>query len=151
MSFSKANNALGKVDKRKHHTRVLSDLSKTSHKILLVDDEPDITGILKLGLEKAGYQVDTYNDPVQASAHFKPDYYNLIILDIRMPVMNGFQLAREIWAKDPNAQVCFLSSFEIYQEEAKKVFANLKSDCFIKKPILPSALAEHIAKHVEQR
>jgi DNA-binding response OmpR family regulator len=116
-------------------------------KLLLIDDEQDITRIMKIGLEKAGYSVDVYNDPIGALDNFKPDYYDRIIADIRMPSMNGFELARKIWAVDSNADVCFLSSFEIHENEAKKVFSNHKNHCFIKKPVTPSQLVKHIEEH----
>jgi two-component SAPR family response regulator len=91
--------------------------------------------------------VDIFNDPGQALSNYKPDYYDLVITDIRMPQMTGFDLARQIWLKDANARICFTSSFEIYEAEARKVFPSLKNFCFIKKPIMPSALAKHIQMH----
>lgn len=80
--------------------------------------------------------------------HFKPNYYHAIVLDVRMPEISGFQLAKEIWAIDENARICFLSAFEIYEAEAKKVFQNFKTHCFIKKPMMPSALIQHIEAHL---
>lgn len=117
-------------------------------KVLLVDDERDITTVMKAGLEKEDFAVDAFNDPLIALSQFKPDYYDAIVLDVRMPGMSGFDLAKEIWAKDPDARVCFLSAFEIYSSEAKKVFANFKTHCFIKKPVTPSKLADHIQMHL---
>lgn len=114
---------------------------------MLIDDERDITRTLKTGLESQGFRVDVFNDPNAALENFKPDHYDRIITDVRMPSMNGFELARRIWAIDASADICFLSSFEIYEEEAKKVFSNLKDHCFVKKPIAPSQLARHIEEH----
>jgi len=119
----------------------------SNNKILLVDDEPDIIEIMKRGLEQHGFIVDGFTDPHQALDHYKPKYYGRIITDIRMAQMSGFDLARAIFAKDPNAKFCFLTSFEILEDEAKRVFSNLPSYCFIKKPIAPSALAKHIKAH----
>ena len=116
--------------------------------ILVVDDEPDITTVLKTGLQNDGYQVDTFNDPTRAISQFKPNYYSLIILDVRMPNINGFKLAKLIWAKDDQARICFLSAFEIYEAEARKVFRDFKTYCFIKKPIMPIALSKHIEVHL---
>jgi DNA-binding response OmpR family regulator len=98
---------------------------------------------MKIGLEKAGYSVDVYNDPKTALDNFKSNSYDRIIADIRMPSMNGFELARKIWAIDSNADVCFLS-LEIHENEAKKVFSNHKNHCFLKKPVTPSQLVKHI-------
>ena len=116
-------------------------------KIFLVDDEKDITIVLRKGLEAAGFAVDDYNDPAEALVNHRSNYYDFHILDIRMPGTNGFQLARAIWQHDPNAQICFLSSFEIFEDEARKVFKNLSTPCFVKKPITPRALAEHLRGH----
>lgn len=117
-------------------------------KVLVVDDEQDITIVMRLGLRKFGFDVDTFNDPMLALSQFKPNYYDAIILDIRMPGMSGFELARQIWAKDPDVRICFCSAFEIYENEAKKVFVGFKSHCFLKKPIMPSDLAKHIEAHI---
>lgn len=118
-------------------------------RILLVDDEPDITAVLKTGLERLhGYSVDAFNDPDQALSQFKPTHYHAILLDIRMPNMTGFELARAMWERDPVARVCFMTAFEIYQQEAQKVFRDFKQHCFIKKPMSAKALAEHIEEHL---
>ena len=70
---------------------------------MVVDDDQDITTVLKTGLEDDGYQVDTFNDPAKAIAQFKPNYYSQIILDVRMPNINGLSLAKLIWEKDDKA------------------------------------------------
>lgn len=118
-------------------------------KILLVDDEQDITIVLKQNLEEMhGYFVDAFNQPDRALSDFKPKFYDAILLDIRMPSMSGFELARAIWEKDPGARICFMTAFQIYEGEAKKVFKDLKQHCFIKKPIPTKALVEHIERHL---
>jgi len=117
-------------------------------KILLVDDELDIVTVMKAGLEQYGFSIDGFTNPQQALDHFKPGYYDRIITDIRMPVMSGFDFARTVIAKDPSAQICFMTSFEIHDDEARKVFSNLPSYCFIKKPITANALAKHIKAHI---
>lgn len=68
-----------------------------------------------------------------------------------MPGMMGFEVARKIWAQDSNARICFFSAFEIYENEAKKVFVDLKTHCLIKKPIATSELAKHIENHLIQQ
>lgn len=115
--------------------------------MLLVDDESDIVSILKTGLELHGYSVDGYESPTRALAEYRPGHYDFHILDIRMPGINCFDLARQIWAQDPKAQVCFLSAFEIYEDEARKVFKDLNTKCFIKKPVTALQLAEHLQIH----
>ncbi len=116
-----------------------------------MDDESDNTTVLKMGLKNFGFDVDAYNVPAHALAEYKPGYYDMLVLDIRMPGMNGFELARAIWQQDTNAQICFLTAFEIYENEAKKVFKDLNTRCFLKKPIAPSALADHLRMHLSGR
>jgi DNA-binding response OmpR family regulator len=116
--------------------------------VLLVDDESDIITIMKKGLEQYGFHVDAFSDPKQALSQFKPDYYDAIILDVRMPIMSGFEVAKEIWAVDERARICFFSAFEIYEGEAQKVFRKFKSHCFITKPITPNELVTHIQGHL---
>jgi two-component system, OmpR family, response regulator ChvI len=104
-------------------------------RVLLVDDEPDITASLKIGLERHGFQVDTFNDPRKALAEFKPGRYDTILLDIRMPQMNGFELYRELKARDPDVPIAFLTAFDVYQSEFRKVFPDMKVDKLLRKPI----------------
>jgi DNA-binding response OmpR family regulator len=115
---------------------------------LLVDDEADILEIFKRGLQIQGYFVDVFNEPGRAIADYKPDFYDIILLDIRMPSMNGFEVARAIWQKDPRARICFMTAFEIYEEEAKKVFRDFNRHCFLKKPMTTKGLIDHIEKHL---
>ena len=115
---------------------------------MLVDDEADILQILMWGLQKYGCKVDAFSDPTKALEGFKPDTYGIILLDIRMQPMSGFELARKIWEIEPSARICFLSAFEIYESEARKVFPNLHSFCFLTKPIRIEALVKHIESHV---
>ncbi|HKG29649.1 MAG TPA: response regulator, partial [Nitrososphaeraceae archaeon] len=86
-------------------------------KILIVDDEPDITSSLKMGLEYNGFEVQTFNDPVEALSNFKASSYDLVLLDIKMPKMNGFELCQEIKKEDEKVKVCFLTAFEPSHEE----------------------------------
>ena len=113
-------------------------------KILVVDDEPDISSSIKRGLERNGFQVDAYTDPEKALSEFKPGIYDLLLVDIRMPKLNGFELYREIKKKNDQSKICFFTAFEVYYEEFKKVFPTLDVKCFIRKPITISDLVTHI-------
>jgi two-component system, OmpR family, response regulator ChvI len=104
-------------------------------RILVVDDEPDITLVIKGGLEDLGYLVDAFNDPEDALSSFKPGHYDMLILDIRMPRLTGFQLYREIRKKDDKAKVCFMTAFDVHKEEFAKIFPSYDVKSFIKKPI----------------
>ena len=105
-------------------------------RILVVDDEPDLTKLCRLALEYHGFKVDTFNDPQEALSNYKLSYYDLVILDIKMPKMDGFQLYDEIKKKDQKAKVCFLTESELYYEEfRKKEYHALDKNLFIRKPI----------------
>jgi DNA-binding response OmpR family regulator len=80
-------------------------------RILLVDDEHDNSSIFTIGLEDAGLEVSAYNDPELALSVFKPDYYDLLILDIKMPKMNGYELYEKVRRIDNKVKVCFLTAF----------------------------------------
>jgi DNA-binding response OmpR family regulator len=126
-------------------------IERATPRILLVDDERDITEVLGRGLEQNGLSVDVFNDPEKALENFKPNYYDCNVLDIRMPRMNGFDLAQAIWQEQTDAQVCFLTAFEIYENEADKVFKDLNTKCFLKKPLRASELAQHVQTHIAAR
>jgi DNA-binding response OmpR family regulator len=113
-------------------------------RILLVDDEQDITFSFRMGLENNGFVVDTFNDPKEALSNFKSGFYDLLLIDIKMPKMNGFELYQEIEKIDNKAKVCFITAFEVYYKSLREVFRTVKVDCFIKKPITNEELVERI-------
>lgn len=119
-------------------------------KILVVDDEPDITASIKNGLQRKGFEVDTYNDPTDALSNFRPDTYDLLLIDIRMPKMNGFELYREVKKKSSDVRICFFTAFEVYYDEFRKMFPNLEVKCFIRKPITINDLVTHINTELEK-
>jgi DNA-binding response OmpR family regulator len=122
-----------------------------NNRILVVDDEPDLTQVSALALEYHGYKVDSFNDPQEALSKFKPGSYDLIILDIKMPKMDGFELYHEIKKKDNNAKVCFLTASELYYEEfRKKEYSALDRNLFIQKPIGNEDLIKEINKMLKK-
>src|SRR5687767_8915242 len=77
-------------------------------KILVVDDNPDIAFTLRVGLESdPTMQVYSYDNPVTALLEFSPNFYDLLLIDVNMPMMDGFQLAQKLLQKDLNVRVCF--------------------------------------------
>jgi two-component system, OmpR family, response regulator ChvI len=86
-------------------------------RILLVDDEPDNSSIFRIALEDNGFDVDTFDDPTLALSAFKPDYYDLLILDIKMPKMNGYELYNEIRKIDDKVKICFITAFDIQKDD----------------------------------
>jgi DNA-binding response OmpR family regulator len=122
-----------------------------NNRILVVDDEPDLTQVSALALEYHGFKVDSFNDPQEALSKFKPGSYDLIILDIKMPKMDGFELYHEIKKKDNNAKVCFLTASELYYEEFRKEeYCALDRNLFIQKPIDNEDLVKEINKMLKK-
>ena len=114
-------------------------------KILVVDDEPDLSILSGLVLEYNGFKVDTFTDPQEALSNYKPGNYDLVILDIKMPRIDGFQLYDEIKKKDQNAKICFLTASELYYEEFRKREYNaIDKNLFLRKPIGNQELINHV-------
>ncbi|MGA9742981.1 MAG: response regulator [Nitrososphaeraceae archaeon] len=114
-------------------------------RIMLVDDEPDINAALSVVLKREGYEVDTFENPFIALEKLKPGFYGLIILDVKMPQMDGFELYREIKKVDRKAKICFLTASELYYENFRKEkFAALDKELFIIKPISNAELLKKI-------
>jgi two-component system, OmpR family, response regulator ChvI len=120
-----------------------------NNNILLVDDEVDITTVYTLGLQDNGFKVDAFNDSLQALSDFKSGFYDLMLIDYKLPKMNGFELYKEIRKIDDKVKVCFITAFDVDHGEIKKEFQSIsnttqrdepgKKDldvkCFIQKPI----------------
>jgi DNA-binding response OmpR family regulator len=85
-------------------------------RVLIVDDDPDITITFKQGLQSNGFEVDVFNDPTQALSSFRASRYDLVLLDVRMPKMNGFELYKEMEKIDA-VKVCFITAFEKINEQ----------------------------------
>ena len=100
--------------------------------VLVVDDEPDVKLALKIALEENGFQVDAFDDPIVALDNFRKGIYDLLILDIKMPNMHGFELYREIRKIDSKVKVCFLTAGEMYYGTYADIF---NENIFIRKPI----------------
>ena len=116
-------------------------------KILIVDDEPDLTFGCSMTLRDEGFEVDTFNDPAIALSNFKPNYYDLAILDIKMPKLDGFSLYHEIKKIDNKIKICFLTASESYYEQYRKdEFIKLDKDLFIQKPTENKELIKRITK-----
>jgi CheY-like chemotaxis protein len=111
----------------------------TIKKIFLVDNESDITFALENALENYGYKIDSFNDPILALDNYQINFYDLVILDIKMPKMDGFELYIKIREKDPKVKICFLTASEMYYEKIRKTRSEfgriIEEECFIQKPI----------------
>jgi two-component system response regulator ChvI len=115
---------------------VTNDNDKKNKIILLVDDELDVTYTIKKVLENNGFVVESYNDSTLALSNFKPGLYDLLLLDIRMPKINGFELYQKMREMDSNVKICFLTASELFYEEYRRLdaYPRLNKEYFIQKP-----------------
>jgi DNA-binding response OmpR family regulator len=123
------------------------------NRILIVDDEDDINLLFKMVLEDNRFKVDTFNDPFVALQNFTAGAYDLVLLDMLMPNMNGFELYQKIKMIDYKARVCFLTAIEINHEEFKKRAASIAGisdieNCFIIKPIENEEFIKRVNKQL---
>jgi DNA-binding response OmpR family regulator len=120
-------------------------------RILIVDDDPDITLSFKLALERENnkLEVHTFNDPLSVLSQFKPSFYDLLLIDINMPDMNGFELCTEILKVDLNVKICFMSAGEVNHEAVRELYPTISIGCFIKKPIAIDYLIKRIMAELE--
>jgi len=102
-------------------------------RILVVDDESDVCFMLNEVLSENGFVVDSYKDPLLALSNFKVHSYSLVILDIRMPGLNGFALYEEIRRLDKKVKICFLTAGEMYYGYSD-IFTSVPAKYFIRKP-----------------
>jgi DNA-binding response OmpR family regulator len=119
-------------------------------RILVVDDEPDITLTLEVGLKVVGsFDVDAFIDPELALKSFKPDFYALVLIDIMMPKMDGFQLYESLKKIDSNVKACFLTASEMYHENRRGLaHCALNNDLFLQKPISTEDLIKDVNKKI---
>ena len=123
--------------------------SNNKKKILFVDDEPDLTSLFKKVLESAGFNVNVFNNSYDALRDFKSYFYDLVMLDIVMPKMNGFDLYKELKKLDPDVKVCFLTASEKYREGLREgEYQTLSKDLFIQKPLSIKDLTKEIHKRI---
>lgn len=119
--------------------------------ILVIDDEFDIVNPIKLSLQKHGFNVYGFTDPLLAFEHFQNNSNNidLILCDIRMPQMNGYELVKRIKTLQPKVRVLLMSAFEINDLEFSKVLPSVKIDGFISKPISLKDLTTRIKNYLK--
>jgi two-component SAPR family response regulator len=115
-----------------HANKVEQKNSLSNNRILLVDDEPDVIFTFKKGLEANGFVVDAFEDPVLALSNFKPGFYGLLLLDVKMPQINGFELYEKIKKIDSEVKACFITAHEVYYESLREIFPTMDLDCYVK-------------------
>ena len=131
-----------------------SSNEKQRAKILVVDDDHDVAITLKAILEgeeesSKEFELDVFNDPGLALSNFKAGWYDLLLLDILMPKMNGFELYQQLKNIDDKVKVCFITAYEIYYRALRDLFPTIEVDCFIAKPIGKKELVSRIKSELK--
>jgi CheY-like chemotaxis protein len=125
-------------ERTRKHENNLHD-QKERKRILLVDDEPDSCMTFQAVLEDAGFECAPYTDSLRALQEFRPFHYDLILLDIKMPVLNGFELCKKIREVDKTIDVIFITASEVYYEQLQRQpYPELTNDAninYVQKPI----------------
>ena len=115
-----------------------------------MDDEPDLTSLFKMTLESGGFYVDVFNDSSDVLKNFKPHFYDLVMLDIVMPKMDGFDLYKELQKVDPDVKVSFLTASEKYRGDLREgEYRRLGKDLFIQKPLSIKKLIKDIHRRID--
>jgi two-component system catabolic regulation response regulator CreB/two-component system response regulator ChvI len=135
-----------------HITSTINEGKRYWKRILIVDDDTDVTVTFKVGIEDTNnsydanrkIEVDTSNNPLAVLSEFKPYIYDLLLIDIELPHMNGFELCEKILAIDINVKVCFMSCGEINREALREIYPSISLGCFIRKPVTIDYLVKRI-------
>jgi DNA-binding NtrC family response regulator len=121
---------------------------KKGKRIMIVDDDNDCTFTFQIVLESYGFKVYSFNNAYLALDKYRSNFYDLAILDIILPGMNGFQLYQELKKTDGNLKVCFLSAGQLLYVEDSDV-SKIYTSCFIRKPIENQRLVQKIKELIE--
>ena len=125
--------------------------------IMNVDDDPDTTLTFKKSLEAENYnssnnipiEVYTYNNPELALSEFKPNFYDLLLIDVNMSKMNGFELCTKLLEIDANPRIRFMSSAEVDHQGLREIYPSTNIGCFIKKPVSIEFLVRKVKEELE--
>jgi DNA-binding response OmpR family regulator len=120
-----------------------------SKTVLIIDDDPDVTTVFGLGLQDEGFDVYAYNDPLEALSQFRPNFYDLLLIDINMPKMNGIDLSIQILELDTNVKICFITAGDANIEVLRDLYPTRSIGCYIKKPITIENLIRRIKAELE--
>ena len=120
----------------------------SSKSVLVIDDEHDIVNLIRESLYLHRFEVSTFTEPSAALEHFisHSKDYDIVISDIRMPGMNGYQFVKHVKERNPKVKVILMSAFEIEDKEFHNLLPDIKVDAFLRKPFSIQQLKDTIAK-----
>lgn len=145
--YTSLNNSTGSQRETVNMTTI--EEKRLSKVVLIVDDDPDMTSIFSLGLQDEGFEVYTYNDPLEVLSQFRPNFYDLLLVDISMPKMNGIDLSRQLLELDPNVKICFITAGEANIEVLRELYPTRDIGCFIRKPVTIDQLVRRVKAELD--
>ena len=145
--YTSLNNSTGSQKETVNMTII--EEKRLSKVVLIVDDDPDMTSIFSLGLQDEGFEVYTYNDPLEVLSQFRPNFYDLLLVDISMPKMNGIDLSRQLLELDPNVKICFITAGEANIEVLRELYPTRDIGCFIRKPVTIDQLVRRVKAELD--
>ena len=145
--YTSLNNSTGSQKETVNMTTI--EEKRLSKVVLIVDDDPDMTSIFSLGLQDEGFEVYTYNDPLEVLSQFRPNVYDLLLVDISMPKMNGIDLSRQLLELDPNVKICFITAGEANIEVLRELYPTRDIGCFIRKPVTIDQLVRRVKAELD--
>jgi CheY-like chemotaxis protein len=150
----KVNSGITHLNKQEFKTdaNLTSSTGKNSNsgRIMIVDDEHEIARLFAIILQDNGFVVDVFNNPLYALSNYKAGFYDLLLLDIKMPHMDGFKLYQNIKNKDNEAKVCFITAHEEFLNDFRRLFPHLQEvDCFIRKPVEMDNLVKIVKSKID--
>ena len=145
--YTSLNNSTG--SQKEAVNMITIEEKRLSKVVLIVDDDPDMTSIFSLGLQDEGFEVYTYNDPLEVLSQFRPNFYDLLLVDISMPKMNGIDLSRQLLELDPNVKICFITAGEANIEVLRELYPTRGIGCFIRKPVTIDQLVRRVKAELD--
>lgn len=125
--------------------KLIIEMMSSNTKILLVDDDKDIALSFNLALQHNDFLVDVFTNPIEALAKFKPGYYKIALIDLKMPEMGGIELFNKIREIDKKIKICFLTAYDWDNKQIKEL-----SESFIQKPISIDGLVKIVKTEIEK-
>ena len=122
------------------------------YKVMIVDDEADVVTVMKRGLQRHGFVVDGFTDPIEALSSFTRHKYDIVFTDVRMPNMDGIELQQQLRKVDEDVVICFVTAYEHFKQEFEIAHPEEDSTgCFIQKPISIDRLVTTITRKLDER
>jgi DNA-binding response OmpR family regulator len=146
------------TERKREEENENKELLPVAKRILIIDKDLNTALTFKWGIEAENkkstynqvfYEVHIHNDALLALSTFKANFFDLLLIDIAMPKMNGFELSIKILEIDPNPRICFMSSGDVNDEALREVYPSITIGCFIKKPIRIEDLIKRIKAELQ--